>query len=417
MLSLRDKANLALGFAWLTVKQPVAARAALNRVRLTGPYATRALLGVGWAEAALGDYRNALTPWLELHDRNLLDAAVQESYLAVPYAYGQLGANAQAAEYYELAIKAFGDESTRLDDTVTHLGASRMLDELLDAESRGKTGWFWQLKSLPDAPQSRYLYALLADNDFQEGLKNYRDLASFGATLARWNESMDAFSAMLDTRERAYAQRIPQADALLATNKANLLLGERTAVDAALTAAETGNDVAALGDKKQRAQWALIRELDEALKAAETGTETDAARDKLRLIKGALYWKLDESFKTRDYAQRGTLREIDEALNEAQNRWARVQKARGTVPSNSGEFSSRIAVVSERLIALDANLKAAGDRQNNYLTRLSQLELLAQKDRLNAYQVQARFALADIYDRAASKQGAEPESAAAGAAP
>ncbi len=413
MLSLRDKANLALGFAWLTTKQPVPARTALNRVRLTGPYATRALLGVGWAEAALGDYRNALTPWLELHDRNLLDAAVQESYLAVPYAYGQLGANAQAAESYEAAIQAFGDEAAKLDDTVAHLGTGRMLDELLDAESRGKTGWFWQLKTLPDAPQSRYLYALLADNDFQEGLKNYRDLASFGATLERWNDSMDAFNAMLDTRERAYAQRIPQADALLATNRANWLLGERTAVEAALTAAETGNDVAALGDKKQREQWALIRALEEALKTAEPGAETDAARDKLRLIKGALYWKLDESFKARDYAQRSTMREIDAALNEAQDRWTRVQKARSTVPNNTGEFAARIATVSERLAVLNANLKSAAERQNNFLTRLSQLELLAQKDRLNAYQVQARFALADIYDRAASRQGTEPAAAVA----
>jgi hypothetical protein len=83
------------------------------------------------------------------------------------------------------------------------------------------------------------------------------------------------------------------------------------------------------------------------------------------------------------------------------------------VPNNTGEFSTRIAAVSERLTTLDASLKSAADRQNNYLTRLSQLELLAQKDRLNAYQVQARFALADIYDRAASKQGVEPEAAAA----
>jgi hypothetical protein len=417
MLALRDKANLALGFAWLANKRPAEARTALNRVRLSSPYATRALLGVGWAEAALGNYRDALTPWLELHDRNLLDAAVQESYLAVPYAYGQLAANAQAAEYYETAIKSFGAEAGRLDEAVTRLGAGRMLDELLAAESKGQTGWFWQLKTLPDAPQSRYLYALLADNDFQEGLKNYRDLGSFGITLQRWGDSMDAFGAMIDTRERAYAQRIPQADAMLATDQPNVLLGRRTSVDAELTAAETGADVASLGSQTQREQWAKIRALEEALKTAEPGAETEAARDKLRLIKGALFWQLDASFKERDFAERTTLREIDAALNEAQNRWARVQKARATVPNNTGEFATRIAALNARLTALDAELKSAAERQNRYLTRLAQVELLAQKERLNAYQVQARFALADIYDRATSAQDKPASAAPAAAAP
>jgi hypothetical protein len=407
LLSLRDRANLALGFAWLAGKEPAKARAALNRVRLGGPYATRALLGAGWAEAALGNYRNALNPWLELHDRNLLDAAVQESYLAVPYAYGQLGANAQAAQFYETAIKSFGNESTQLDDAVVSLGASRMLDELLAAEQQGQTGWFWQLKTLPDAPQSRYLYTLLADNDFQEGLKNYRDLASFNATLKRWNESMAAFGAMIDTRERAYAQRIPQADALLATDQARQLLGGRAAIDTELSAVETGADVAALGNSIEREQWERIRALEEALAEAEPGEETDAARDKLRLIKGALYWKLDEAFKSRDYAARTSLREIDAALNVAQDRWARVQKARNAMPNNTGEFAQRIAGLGERLGTLSAGLSDAAERQNKYLTRVAQLELLTQKDRLNAYQVQARFALADIYDRATSKQGNE----------
>ncbi len=41
-------------------------------------------------------------PWMELRSRDLLDAAVQESYLMVPYAFGKLGAQSQAAEYYEI---------------------------------------------------------------------------------------------------------------------------------------------------------------------------------------------------------------------------------------------------------------------------------------------------------------------------
>ena len=402
LVALKDKANLALGFAWLQANNPAAARTALDRVRLTGPYATRALLGVGWADAALGEQRAALTPWLELHGRNLLDPAVQESYLAVPYAYGKLGANAQAAEYYEDAIRAFGSESTRIDDAVGRIGSGHLLDDLLGEERTGEPGFGWQLRKLPDTPQSRYLYAVLADNDFQEGLKNYRDLAWFDGTLEHWGDNMEAFGAMIDTRERAYAQRLPETDALLATGRANQLLGVRTQVDAALSAAETGNDVPAFGTPKERDQWARIRALEDALRTAPAGADTDAARDKLRLIKGALYWRLDESFKARDYAARNQLREIDAALNEAQNRWARVQRARGIAPQNTGEFAARIAALSERLRQLRGSMQSTAERQDRYLTHLAQQELLAQKERLAAYEVQARFALADIYDRAVS---------------
>src|SRR5258706_6331681 len=135
--SLADRANLALGFALLTMQQPARARLALNRVRLGGPFASRALLGVGWADAALNDYQGALTPWLELRDRNLLDAAVQEAWLAVPYAYGKLGAAAQAANQYEAAIAAFKAESNRLDAAVGHIGEGHMLDEIIGAENDG----------------------------------------------------------------------------------------------------------------------------------------------------------------------------------------------------------------------------------------------------------------------------------------
>ena len=118
MIALKDRANLALGFAYLQKKNPQKARVALERVRLNGPYSNKALLAIGWADAQLGDYKAALVPWTELRNRNLLDAAVQESYLAVPYAYGQLSANAQSAEFYETAVEQFSAEDTHLDDAI-----------------------------------------------------------------------------------------------------------------------------------------------------------------------------------------------------------------------------------------------------------------------------------------------------------
>jgi hypothetical protein len=413
LLNLRDKANLALGFAYLQANQNAPARVALERVRLKGPYSSRALLGDGWARAALGDYRGALAPWLELRQRSLLDAAVQESYLAVPYAYGKLNAGAQSAQFYESALQSYADESGQLDGAIEQIRRGHMLDELLGEDKDARFGWYWQLKALPDSPQSRYLYTVLADNDFQSGLKNYRDMAYLAGTLRHWDDSMDAFAAMIDTRQRAYAERLPHADALLAADAQARLRDARARAGSQLDAVETADDVAALGTPSERAQWEQVARLEEQLAELPAGPDRDEARDKLRLIKGVLYWRLDADFKARSYQERHALRELDAQLEELQNRWVRLQQARGTVVNNTGEFAARIAALAARVHAMRERLVQTADLQNRYLENMAVSELDAQKQRLDAYALQARFALADIYDRAAdTADGGTPPPAA-----
>src|SRR4030095_11170229 len=81
LAALRDKATLALGYAWLKPGKANEAKAALQRVRLEGPQSNKALLGAGWADSAEKRYTNALAPWLELRGRNMLRAGVQRRHL------------------------------------------------------------------------------------------------------------------------------------------------------------------------------------------------------------------------------------------------------------------------------------------------------------------------------------------------
>jgi hypothetical protein len=404
--SLRDRANLALGYAYLQNNKPAQARPVLERVRLDGPYSNKALLGVGWADATEGQFQQALTPWMELRDRNLLDSAVQEAYLAIPYAFAKLNANAQAAENYELAIQSFDNETVNLDNSIAEINDGRMLDKLLQRDANNQVGWFWQLKEVPDAPQSRYLYHLLAGHDFQEGLKNYRDLAFLGQTLARWQDSIVAFDDMLDTRERAYAERVPQADRVLESGRLDQYGAERVTAYGRLDQIEAGQDVAALGTADERDQWARIARLEAALLTAPDDEATNAIREKTRLAKGVLYWRLAESFKARVWNERRTLKDLDQALREAQNRWVRVQKARGSMPNNTGQFAERVAALRQRLEGAQLRLAAVARQQNELLESLARAELEQQKERIGTYQIQARFALAAIYDRAAIGGGA-----------
>jgi lipopolysaccharide biosynthesis regulator YciM len=414
MRSLRDRANLALGYAYLQNNQPDLAKPVLQRVRLDGPYSNKALLGVGWADAAAGQFQEALTPWMELRDRNLLDSAVQEAYLAIPYAFAKLNANAQAAENYEKAIASFDSETVNIDNSIVEINDGTMLDKLLRRDEKDHYGWFWQLRELPDAPQSRYLYHLLAGHDFQEGLKNYRDLAFLGGTLSRWQDSIVAFDDMLDTRERAYAERVPQADAVLASGRLDKYGADRANAGGQLDQVEQSQDVSALGTAAERDQWARIVRLEAALLAAPNDDETNVIREKTRLAKGVLYWRLAESFKARVWNERRTLKDLDQALREAQNRWVRVQKARGSMPNYTGDFAARVEALRLRLDAAQQRLAGVAQQQNGLLESLARNELEQQKERISTYQIQARFALASIYDRAAIGGGAvkTPESGA-----
>ncbi|MGB9331032.1 MAG: hypothetical protein WCB10_09705 [Steroidobacteraceae bacterium] len=410
LAALRDRANLALGFAYLQAEQPARARPALARVRLNGPYSNKALLGIGWADAALGDYQGALTPWMELRNRNLLDAAVQESYLAVPYAFSKLNANAQSAEYYESAVNSFDAENVRLDGAIAAIKKGDMLEHVL-AKERGaeaQYGWAWQLKSLPEAPESRYLYMLLAGNDFQEGLKNYRGLTSMSETLERHADDMVAYQDMIDTREHAYAERLPRADALLASGAVDKLQQRDVALENELRSIEAQHAVASLGTGEEREQWARIQRVEAALNGAPDNAGNAELRARLALVRGVLFFRLNDAYGARLWQEHRELKDLSLALHETQSRWIRVERARKNVPANTGEFATRVAALMQRIDALAVRLVAAEQQQRDYLARIAVRELEQQKDRLATYQIQARFALGSMYDRAASSEDARP---------
>ncbi len=410
--ALRDKANLALGYAYLQADRPDAARPVLERVRLEGPLSNKALLGVGWADTAAQQYRNALVPWLELHGRNMLDSAVQESYLAVPYAFAKLGANRQAVDYYEAAIREFGAETGRIDESIAAIREGGLLETIVQNEQRGQMGWFWQLASLPDAPESRYLYHLLARNEFQEGLKNYRMLLFMERNLDAWLTSVDAYDDMLATRKQRFEERLPQVLANLEGVDVEELQRRRTELESRVASAESGADVVALGTAREREIWEQVEQL-EALAAAgdPADPEVAAAREKLRLIKGVTYWQMNEGFRARAWSARKNLREVSQALRETEKRWSLVQEARDAVPDRNGEFAARIERLRPRIDGARAHVAALKSGQAEYLAEIAVDELESQKSRIETYMVQARYALATIYDRAAVAEESTPSGA------
>ncbi len=412
LMALRDKANLAIGYVHLQAGEPAAARVALERVRLNGPLSSKALLGAGWADAAAKQYEAALLPWQELQGRNLLDAAVQESYLAVPYAYAELGAMSQAVEYYEKAIAAYDAERARIGESIGSIRTGHLLDAAMKAGDDGRSGWFAQLATLPDSPESRYLYHLLAGNEFQEGLKNYRALDGMSKNLATWSESLGAFDDMVQTRKQAFDEKLPAADARLATVDVAAINGRRDALQAEFETAIASRDIYALATEAEREQLDMLDAVDSELALHAGDASYDDAREKARLARGALLWKLDAAWKVRSWQASRALRDLNASVYDARTRETASSRAREGAPEKNAALGRRVQRMSPRVAELAVRVDNAKSRQAERLADIAVRELEDQRKRLDEYSVEARYALATIYDRAtANPAPAKPQDA------
>jgi tetratricopeptide (TPR) repeat protein len=403
--SLRDKANVALGFAALQAERPEDARRALERVRLQGLQSNKALLGFGWAAAAMKDPKLALVPWTELAGRDASDSAVLEARIAVPYALAELGAYGQSLERYNEAIGAFDKEGGSLNESIAAIRVGKLVAGLLERNPGEEMGWFWKIDELPEMPHANHLTQVLAQHEFQEGFKNYRDLRFLSRNLEHWKDNLGVFDDMLANRRQAFAERLPKI--LSKAGESGLTAvqqrGEAVIKEVARVAAES--DSKALADVKQRD---LLARIDSGRATLATpGAEVDAsAQERLRRVSGALTWQLAQQYPARLWDATKAVGVIQNQLTEASQHDTALVKAQRDEPARFERFAVRIKELDARIQALIPRVAALSVDQERAVQGLAVAELERQKERLAVYATQARFAVAQIYDRATStKEG------------
>ena len=408
MRALRDRANLALGFSALASQQPKEAQTYLERVRLGSAQANKALLGAGWAAAALKQPQAALIPWQELAQRDINDAAVLEAQIAIPYAYAELGAWGQSAQGYQDAISAFDRQGTALRESVAAIRAGKLVQAMLQTSSSAEMGWFWKPGDLPNLPHAATLAPVVANHDFQEALKNYRDLRFLAQNLADWNDKINVFEDMLTTRRAAFTQRLPQTKARRGEIAITPLRTAHADLDALTQRAEAKADGFAFADARElelQGRIARVNSSLAALPALVDNTESlDAQQravmqERARLAAGALTWNLAQSHSMRLWQAQHELQTIAQELEQAQRLDLALERAQKVEPKRLDDFAARISAVAPTLKALIPRVEELSQHQLQAIEGFAVAELVRQQDRLQDYAHQARFALAQLYDK------------------
>ena len=401
-LAIRDKANVGLGLKQIESGKPKLAKQYLDRVRLTGPYSNKALLGAGWAEAALGNFDRALVPWSELAKRNISDKAVQESMLDVPYAYARLNMYGKAAVLYGKALDGFDLELSKLDKSLKSIRAGKFVQALFREELKQDRSWLMRLRDVPDAPETYYLLELIASNNFQGVLQNYLDLEELQKKLDAWDRQLDSYEDMLEVRRKYYEPLLLNFDKqfMVLESQFRTHQTQREGLDGLLKKGEAKQ--ASDASKPQAPPKTMMQEAPEQVLQFEERYNSDAGGVD-EYVQRRLNWKIYGGGKNsfEDYT-----RQLDAGDETLVNTYASLNRVRKAAIQSYEGYGDQIRQFRNHMRESREKLKPLLARQAHVLEVMAINELEQRRKRIEEYQVQAGTALSESYARAARPKNA-----------
>jgi len=404
-LAIRDKSNLVLGTLLFESAEFERARQSLDRIRMEGPFSNEALLRAGWAEASARRYDRALVPWSILVDREPTDVAVQEAVLAVPHAYASLNLHGRAALLYGRALELFSGQIGRVDASIRSIGEGRFLKALIREESRQDDDWVIRLRSLPDAPETFYLMELMASHDFQTALQNYLDLEDLRSRLVAWTTSLDAFDDMIRQRGENYGPLLPEVDAQFREldSRIRLRLEQHRHLRERLQAMLTAPRPDQLATAEEQAAAERIALIEKRL-GASAAPDALALRQRAARLRGVLTWRLETEYPGRLTAAHVHLKELNVQIDALNGEYDAFVRTRQAATHSYVGYDAQIGQLRERVGGALQRVDALMARQGRMIETVAINQLNARRERLVAQQTEARYAVADSYDRAARAQ-------------
>jgi hypothetical protein len=400
-LAIKDKANLLLGSRLISAGRPAEAKQHLDRVRVSGPFSTKALLSSGWADAAEGKFDSALVPWSSLIQRNSTDKAVQEGLLGAPYAYSKLKLHGRAAQLYATALQSFGVELGKLDASLKSIRDGRFREALVRNESKLDSNWVVKLRELPEAPETYYLLELMASDDFQESLQNYFDLEELRKKFGAWNESLDSFGEIIQLRARYYGGELPEVDKRFKAldSQLRLRMEQRQTLHERLQKLLVAPRPEFLQTADERVMREQLAQLSERYRNDTSAAGQDARR-RIARLQGLLHWDIQTTYNSRLTSAYKHLHELDGDVERLNTTYRSFVRSRQAATQSYKGYDKQLGTLRRRVRDAQDRVATLMARQAHLLEAMAIQELDQRRARLEEYQVQARFALAESYDHA-----------------
>jgi hypothetical protein len=236
-------------------------------------------------------------------------------------------------------------------------------------------------------------------------LQNYLDLEDMRSRLATWATSLDAFTDIIRLRADNYEPLLPEVDAefreLDARMRARLEQKKHLAgrLQAILTAPRP--DFLATADERIAGDRLTL--IEQQLGGTDS-PEAAAVRQRLARLRGALTWTLETEYQERLTAAHEHLHELNAHVETLTKQYEAFVRTRQAATHSYVGYDVQIGRLRERSKEALQRVDTLMARQGHLIETVAIEQLEIRKKRLVAQQTEARYGVADSYDRAARAQ-------------
>jgi len=249
---------------------------------------------------------------------------------------------------------------------------------------------------------------LMASHDFQESLKNYLDLEELRKKLDSWKGDLDAFEEIIENRRAYYQPMLPVIDREFRRldSQMRLRLEQRDRIEQRLKAMLVVPRPDYLASFKERISSEQIALLERKL--ATVGTVVPSGVEaRIKRLRGVLHWNIYTDYDRRFTEAYKHLRDLNlevDHLKKQYNAFVRTRQAATQSYEGYDDVIRRQRFLIQKAREKVGELMA---RQGHMLETMAVNELTTRRERLTEFQIKARFAMADSYDRATRDQTQE----------
>ena len=405
--AIRDKAASALGQFYLYENNHFLSRQSYREVRLNSAFANEALLGLGWANLKGADPSQALSPWLELLERDQSQKAVQEAFLLTARAYEELNAYQDALSAYITASNTYENQINNIIKAHDFVNQDEWLKQLklISSDSNDFLSIYSYIDSpsMPlDGPEASYLYQIYSTNNFNTEFQQFWQLQHIEVYLNELKAKLPVYGTMVENQSVKNKNFKIKFDKKLDSLHIKEFSNRHDAISrqARLTLKD---DFLLIATTEEQNRLDKFKAIEKKISQLPETKDFDGIKSRFRIVRGTFLWNIKHDSYRRSYSLKKQFQQSQDEIIKLESLVNKLKHTNINDLTKLTDHSNQIGAIELEVDHLIHRIQKLKNDQYFDLQELASSVLNQRLIHTSNLLARTQIAIARLQDKAASE--------------